>query len=308
MCKNTGTVAGPRRDQLSLLLSSSSFYCTDEKGEKGPMSPSQQSTFLTILAVVFGLILNEQFLRFMITTFLKDWDPIFEDERHRHVLARNLGVNFSACFSIALLGYQSRHLLGQVFTLKRAESNMNDSESIHGRIYDYVPQGHRVLVFFTAYQVKNLYDSYVFEDGAIFLAHHVFAGLTAWAGMYPGVAGLYGIFFMGLSEVSSCALCLLANFDDTFGVKGLGDAFPTAKILMGVAFGILFVVCRIVLWPVFAYHFLSDAFAVLKRNDSKHETPTIKLVLSMMIFSNLGLTALQILWLGEIVSTAKEFL
>lgn len=308
MCKNTGTVAGPRRDQLSLLLSSSSFYCTDEKGEKGPMSPSQQSTSLTILAVVFGLILNEQFLRFMITTFLKDWDPIFEDERHRHVLARNLGVNFSACFSIALLGYQSRHLLGQVFTLKRAESNMNDSESIHGRIYDYVPQGHRVLVFFTAYQVKNLYDSYVFEDGAIFLAHHVFAGLTAWAGMYPGVAGLYGIFFMGLSEVSSCALCLLANFDDTFGVKGLGDAFPTAKILMGVAFGILFVVCRIVLWPVFAYHFLSDAFAVLKRNDSKHETPTIKLVLSMMIFSNLGLTALQILWLGEIVSTAKEFL
>ena len=156
--------------------------------------------------------------------------------------------------------------------------------------------------------MKNLYDSYVWDDGAIFLAHHVFAGLTAWAGMYPGVAGIYGLFFMGLSEVSSCALCLLANFDDTFGVVGLGDAFPMTKVFMGVAFAILFILCRIVLWPIFAYHFLSDSFAVLRRNSAQFETKTIKMVLSLMIVSNLGLTALQILWLGEILATVREFL
>jgi len=311
MCKptettntNTATMLQyPRRDQLRLLLSSKSFHCTDEKGEKGPMAPSRQSTLLTILAVVLALIVNEQLLRYLITTFLTNWHPVFEDERHRHVLARNLGVNFSACFIVALLGFQSRHLLGEVLTFQR-----KTDDSYHRRMYQYVPQGHRVLVFFVAYQVKNLYDSYVWEDGAIFLAHHVFAGLTAWAGMYPGVASMYGLFFMGLSEVSSCALCLLANFDDTFGVVGLGDAFPMAKVIMGVAFAVLFIVCRIVLWPVFAYHFLSDSFTVLKRNSAQYETKTIKVVLSMMIFSNVGLTALQILWLGEIISTAREFL
>ena len=306
MCKPTGqntAVQHYRRDQTRLLLSSQSFHCTDEKGEKGPMAPSRQSTILTILAVVVGLILNEQLLRYLITTFLKEWHPVFEDERHRHVLARNLGVNFSACFSVALLGYQSRHLLGEVLTLERKKD-----DSYHRRIYQYVPQGHQVLVFFVAYQVKNLYDSYVWEDGAIFLAHHVFAGLTAWAGMYPGVASIYGLFFMGLSEVSSCALCLLANFDDTFGVVGLGDAFPMTKVFMGVAFAVLFILCRIVLWPVFAYHFLSDSFTVLRRNSPQYETKTIKMVLSMMIASNLGLTALQILWLGEIISTAREFI
>ena len=291
-----------RRDQLTLLVSSSSFYCTDEKGEKGPLPPSRQSTSLTIAAVVLGLILNEQLMRYLITTLLKDSHPVFEEERHRHVLARNLGVNFSACFSVALLGFQSRHILSEVMTLQR-----KNDDSFHGRIYNYVPQGHQVLVFFTAYQVKNLYDSYVWDDGALFLAHHVFAGLTAWAGMYPGVASIYGIFFMGLSEVSSCALCLLANFDPHFGVVGLGEAFPTTKVVMGVAFAVLFIVCRIVLWPVFAYHFLSDAFKVLQRN-SPSETQTIKVVLTMMVISNLGLTALQILWLGEIMATAKEFI
>lgn len=310
MCKptdrNNNTILRPRRDQLRLLLSSQSFHCTDEKGEKGPMAPSQQSTILTILAVVVGLIVNEQVFRYLITTFLQDLHPVLADERHRHVLARNLGVNFSACFSVALLGYQSRHLLGEVMTLSR--NNKDDKDSYHRRIYQYVPEGHQVLVFFVAYQVKNLYDSYVWEDGAIFLAHHVFAGITAWAGMYPGVAGIYGLFFMGLSEISSCALCLLANFDDTFGVVGLGDAFPTAKVFMGVAFAVLFILCRIVLWPVFAYHFLSDSFAVLRRNSAQYETKTVKMVLSMMIVSNLGLTALQILWLGEIVATAREFL
>lgn len=304
MCGPTAqsSVNRPRRDELRLLLSSSSFHCTDEKGEKGPVSPSRQSTILTILAVVVGLIVNEQVFRYLITAFLQDAHPVFEDERHRHVLARNLGVNFSACFAVALLGYQSRHLLAPVLTFQR-----KTDDSYHGRIYNYVPQGHQVLVFFVAYQVKNLYDSYVWDDGAIFLAHHVFAGLTAWAGMYPGVAGMYGLFFMGLSEISSCALCLLANFDDTFGVAGLGDAFPNTKIVMGVAFAILFIVCRIVLWPVFAYHFLSDCYIVLKRN-SVHETQTIKAVLGCMVVSNLGLTALQILWLGEIISTAREFL
>lgn len=109
---------------------------------------------------------------------------------------------------------------------------------------------------------------------------------------------------MGLSEISTCVLCLLANFDDQFGVVGLDEAFPKMKIFLGIAFVILFIIYRVILWPIFAYHFLMDSISVLKR-DSVRETKEVKFALKMMVGSCVGLTFLQILWLGEIIVVAK---
>jgi hypothetical protein len=39
----------------------------------------------------------------------------------------------------------------------------------------------------------------------------------------------YATFFLGLLEVSTAILCVLANFDDEYGVKGLRDALPMVK-------------------------------------------------------------------------------
>lgn len=157
---------------------------------------------------------------------------------------------------------------------------------------------------FLAYQIKNVHDSYVWNDGAIFIAHHIFAGLTAWFGMYPGVGSMYGLFFMGISEISTCILTLLANFDPDYGVTGLGEAFPMTKIVLGAMFAVAFIICRVIVWPVFAYHFYLDCREVLKR-DSVRETREVKFALKMMVGSCVGLTALQVIWLGEIISTAK---
>ncbi len=88
-------------------------------------------------------------------------------------------------------------------------------------------------------------------------------------------------------------------------MAGLDEAFPLTKVVLGVMFAVSFIVCRVIIWPVFAYHFLLDSRAVLKR-DSVRETAEVKFALKMMVGSCVGLTALQVLWLGEIILTAKK--
>ncbi len=291
----------PKRDKLALLLSSSSFHCMDEKKEKAPVVPSKKSMFLSI-AFIVALLATSERLQYTFITSKMDIHPILQEMTNRQILARHIGVDAFACLVIAYIGFMNRHILKEVCTLNRTDEL---DKSFHSRIYTYQPEGTRVLLFFLSYQVKNLYDSWYWNDGIIFIAHHIFAGLTAWFGMYPGIASMYGLFFMGISEISTCVLCLLANFDPHFGINGLNEVFPNTKIALAVIFVILFLICRIVLWPIFTYHFLLDARKVLQR-DGAQETSEVKSALKMMVFSSVGLTILQIVWLGEIITTAKE--
>jgi len=83
--------------------------------------------------------------------------------------------------------------------------------------------------------------------------------------------------YLGISEASTLILVVLANFDDRLGIEGLGSAFPTTKILLGVAFAILFILVRVVLWPYFAYYVISDihlAFTSYDREMAAAKTPS----------------------------------
>ncbi|GMI21434.1 hypothetical protein TeGR_g14572 [Tetraparma gracilis] len=170
-----------------------------------------------------------------------------------------------------------------------------------------LPAGHDLLQFFAAYQLKNLYDTVVWDDGALFVAHHVLSGLVAWGGMHAGGSGggglgqVYAVFFMGISEVSTALLVLLANFDDELGVPGLADAFPTARIVLGAAFTVAFVFIRIAVWPWVAYLFLRDVRAALR--DESDELAKARRPWLLVIGGILGaLTILQFVWLAEIAS------
>lgn len=298
MCRPTITKK-PHKDKLALLITSNSFQCVG-KDEKGPMPPAKKSTIMSLFFFIGILILSEQILRHIVKTFMADLHPTLGIERNQHILARHIGVDALACLTISILGFLNRQILNEVSTFDRSKIEKSFSNRIHG----YQPEAHRVLLLFIAYQVKNTYDSYVWDDGAIFIAHHLFAGMTAWYGMYPGVASMYGLFFMGISEISTCVLVLLANFDPQFGIDGLDQVFPLTKVVLGVLFVILFIICRVILWPIYSYHFLLDSKMVLKR-DSALETNEKKKALKMMVVSNLFLTVLQIVWLGEVIMTAK---
>ena len=46
------------------------------------------------------------------------------------------------------------------------------------RMFTYHPEAQRITVFFVAYQLKNTYDTIVWDDGIIFIIHHVVTLVT----------------------------------------------------------------------------------------------------------------------------------
>jgi hypothetical protein len=141
----------------------------------------------------------------------------------------------------------------------------------------------------------------------------------------PTIGHMYAVFFFGLSELSTAVLCLLANFDDVHGVPGLGDALPTVKVILAVAFTICFILCRVIIWPIFAYYFCRDVVLNLQHdtkertkhqqhpqsssNNTTHNTNYRGLPRSWLYFfliSLSGISCLQVAWLGQIFILGQQ--
>jgi len=291
---------GPISSKTRILLSL--------RGEAGGERPSQLSTCITLAIIVLFLAINERVCLWIIDTFVQGLHPVFDDRTNRRVLARHVGVDICGCAIVAYLGYTCRHLLSCIFVPGDAD-NVNftsflklDSKRALTRVYSYVPEGHLILIYFTAYQIKNTHDSWIWNDGVLFMIHHAFALGAAWSGLYPGVAQTYAIFFMGMSEISTVFLCILGNFDSDFGVVGLGDAFPTSKLVVGLLFVITFIFFRVVLWPIFAYHFFNDMKIALEHDAAKLSLSS-RVAMNFLYRSCQVLSVMQIVFLGQILLT-----
>merc|ERR1712107_818898 len=163
---------------------------------------------------------------------------------------------------------------------------------------------YRLALFFFGYQVKNLIDSLVWNDGFVFLFHHVFCLIVCYGALSVGLALSYGPFYLGFSEVSTAVLCVLANYDDEHGVPGLSEAFPMTKMFFGGLFAVCFLIFRVFLWPFFTYLFVKDCMLALKGESVRAKER--KLWVRIFMGSNSFLSALQVLWLGQIVWMGME--
>lgn len=172
------------------------------------------------------------------------------------------------------------------------------------RMFTYQPAAFRICLFFATYQIKNLFDTLVWNDGALFVAHHVMCLFVAYGTLFHGVAHYYVPFYFGISEVSTAFLCLLVNFDDEHGVPGLADAFPQAKVVLGALFAVAFISVRAFFWTFFSYYFVSDALLGVKNTDSTRDAarPWLKVFLGALT----GLSVLQVIWLGQIFIVGME--
>ena len=316
------TTRPPPKKKHSLLLTTESFGPSsassdsykkknddasnkiDEIVDPLHLSPSLPSTLLTLAVVVGILIAIEQSLRYIFDANQHVHLLLAESERNRHVLARHIGVDTMACLAVAVVGVRNSHILDEVKAHTFGRTDSMKPEDYKRRLFTYHPAAQQTLLLFLAYQIKNTYDSWVWNDGLIFIFHHLFSGITAWGAMYPGGCHLYGIFFMGISEISTCILCMLANFDDEFGVVGLGDAFPVTKMTIGVIFAVAFIVCRCVLWPICTYHFMNDTKLALECDSDLAQKR--KGWIKLFRYSSMSLSVLQVIWLGEIVMTLKR--
>ena len=176
------------------------------------------------------------------------------------------------CFITAYLGWKGRHIMEDLITHVMSSSTTKMTIAYENRMFKYTPEAARICLFFLSFQLKNFYDTIVWNDGALFIIHHVLTLGTIFGSLWPGTAQYYAPFYFGFSELSSGVLCILANFDDDHGAVGLADAFPMAKVILGGMFAALFLLCRVVLWSIVSYYFVQDAWNALqthKKNTSR---------------------------------------
>ena len=266
--------------------------------------PPISSTVATMAFYVGALFAIENLLKYLLG--LEDvigLHPILEIEVNRRALSRHLGVDLVSCLVVSYFGISGRHHLKEMrdpFWDRKAPIS-----SYQSRMLVYIPDTHRLCAAFTAYQIKNFYDSWMWDDGVEFLVHHVLGGLAAWVGMYPGVAHVYGVFFMGISEISTTVLVVLSNFDDKLGVIGLTEALPVARAAIAALFTVTFVVCRIIIWPFLAMYFIQDTQDAMRNFDDKTAKSKLKILKVECVILVL-LTVLQFLWLGQIFVMGNE--
>ena len=235
--------------------------------------------------------------------------PLARGSRDRSLLARH-AMDVAALAYIGWLGVCCyRELdpdLTACVTSKRGGALVRSPAgcipaSAHERLYVYLPRVQWLCVVFLAFQAKNLLDSWVWADGPEFLAHHVVCIFVA-AGCLtdPPFLHLYCIFFFGLSEISTALVAALAAFDDRLGVPQLGDYFPTAKVVVGLSFTLLFVALRVVAWPLLAYYGVYRDCQQVLSEGTAHSPPVVIAYLVCLF----GVSLLQLVWLGEICRRA----
>jgi hypothetical protein len=295
-------------------------YRCGPNGENPPvLNTTLTVAFYTLLLVVLEMIGR------LILIYLQSWvHPILSMAINQQILARHVFVDTVSCIIVSILGWQSRThiqpIMSVIFQSMKFISSLNNSsannttssttttsassysikQQYETRFYQYIPAAFRISTFFIAYQLKNLYDTIVWGDGPEYVFHHIFALFTALGAIYPGNGHMYTIFFFGLSEVSTAVLCLLANFDDHQGIHGLGDVYPMIKIILGALFVSLFILCRVLLWPVFSYYFVTDCAMLLQQRHVDDKAMARTWWLRFFLVSNTALSILQIGFLSQI--------
>lgn len=301
MCKPDNTNIPPASSSrpLRLLLSLSSY-----EGESSGKGPDAASAILTGLFFILFLVSAERLCLHWLSNN-QDWHPLLEEELHRRILARHIGVDTLACAICFCLGFAKRHVYSDMWN-HYVKGKPFPRANYLNRVLSFDPASFRICLFFTAYQIKNLYDTIIFDDGIVFIFHHVFSAITAYGCLVPKIVNYYPFFFVGLSEFSTAILCLLANFDPVHGVIGLGEAFPTAKMVLAGIFVVTFLICRIITWPVVSYHFFDDILLTFKHHGNDPRIVARKNWYYFHLVSNASLTLLQFAWLVEIGFTAHK--
>ena len=239
---------------------------------------------------------------YVFLTGLQSTWPLLKDPSARSILARSV-MNLSflgACGWRGLRMWQD--IATEPFTLPQFIDALGSSKKVlsfvpstpKGRLYDHYPGFQRLSAVMAAFQFKNLADTVYYNDGFVFVVHHILTVIVASNALAP-FAHFHGTFFFGVSETSTTLLAFLANFDKDHGIKALEQNYPGTRKVAGGVFAVSFLVVRGILWPFFSYFFIQDALAVL-RNDDAHNVSVVYGFVATLA----TLSLMQLLWLGQI--------
>lgn len=333
MCRpnnNSTSTANIKRNTSRLLLTHDSFVIpelpnkddenkhSNSTTKKNPHihglgGPTVAPTLLTVAFYVGLLFIIEHATRLVIAQYEYIDPEILGIELNRQILARHIAVDFFSLLACAYIAITNRHACSEMMENGWARLNGKKAllkpDSMHEdgfeeRIFKYHPGSQRLLMIFFVYQVKNMYDTIVWEDGIAFVLHHLFAGAAAWAGLFPGQCHFYALFYFGYSEISTAILTLLANFDPEVGVIGLEKIFPKTKIVLGTLFVTSFIICRVIMWPFTTYYFARDVLKAIRSDLPQVEGR--KGTLYLLLVCCACLSAIQFVFVAMIVQIGKQ--
>jgi len=178
-----------------------------------------------------------------------------------------------------------------------------------GRLFGYLKEGEFLAATSVSFQLWDFGVSLFIPEyrTAIMLTHHVMAFTVSWCSIRYTVLHFYGIFFLGLSEVSSIFLIFV----------GLAKYFPPepgtmynyfVAWLWGPAFAVTFTYYRVILWWPISYQLFQDVRAVIRSEQAAKLRPGKAWVLYIFLALNLPLGILQLYWVTLILDGAKKIL
>ena len=176
-----------------------------------------------------------------------------------------------------------------------------------GRIFGFLPETERLAAICFAFQVFDFAVSLTIPEHRtlIMMTHHFMAATVSWCSIRFGYLHYYGVFFVGLTEVSSIFLVFV----------DLAQYFPPEKgstfdLFVGMVCGPLFAICfvyyRVLLWWPISWRLFCDAWNVLKSGQASQLRPGKEWVLYIFLAMNLPLGVLQLYWLTIILDEAQK--
>uniref|UniRef100_A0A7S3AH86 TLC domain-containing protein n=1 Tax=Haptolina ericina TaxID=156174 RepID=A0A7S3AH86_9EUKA len=164
--------------------------------------------------------------------------------------------------------------------------------SLMHRLYAHSEPMERLCIATTAYEFYNSLATVWFPEyrTAAFIGHHLTTLLLGVLSLHPFLH-YYAIFFFGVASTSSIPLCLGEVFN-AIGSVAARDACQAV-------FAISFLAIRTCYWPYVSAGFWRDSLEALsKRSTHVHSLAAF----SFLLVSNIGLTTLQFVWTGQILT------
>eukprot|EP00468_Gymnochlora_sp_CCMP2014_P006596 CAMPEP_0167756790 /NCGR_PEP_ID=MMETSP0110_2-20121227/9576_1 /TAXON_ID=629695 /ORGANISM="Gymnochlora sp., Strain CCMP2014" /LENGTH=240 /DNA_ID=CAMNT_0007642929 /DNA_START=188 /DNA_END=910 /DNA_ORIENTATION=- len=171
----------------------------------------------------------------------------------------------------------------------------NRASEIKDRVYGYQYGACLLAEFNCAFQGYDLAVSIVVKTlrKADRLAHHTITTILAFWCYHYHLLLYYGIFFFGVSEVSSMFLAFVEFFKEFPKLRdlSLNPCLHQFNELTRMIFAGLFLSFRVVYWPYVSMQFWADSIDTLGG-----ENPALIVELIFTLMANIGLTLLQFFW------------
>jgi len=171
--------------------------------------------------------------------------------------------------------------------------------SVDSRMYGYSREMELLGIATTAYELYNVGCTIIMPEyrTVAFIGHHVTTFILGVMSFHPWLH-YYAIFFFGVASSSSIPLC----WGEVFHAVG----WPLCHQICQGIFALFFLAIRTIYWPIVSFGFWRDSLFMLSGQGPVPVHSTF--AYCFLLAANIGLTSLQFLWTGQILSAIKNAL